>query len=211
MDRIRSSLRESSDPRAARTRASLFAAALTLCDQGNPVTVSALIREAGVSRSVFYTHFADLGQLAVRMLEPHVAEISARASEDRATDPHGAMLRAQRQLVATFQERQSLYRAAFQLPGHAVAAQVEEAIHERMEVHIDEIGGAPEGLRSDISARYVASAAARLIEHWVLGQLEVDADLLALHLHDLMPPWMHERAATSPTQSAVSTPRKEIP
>lgn len=199
---VRTSLRQSSDPRAERTRANLFAAAARLSSSDAPVTVSALVREAGVSRAVFYTHFADLGDLALRMQEPHFATIAAAASAGRADDPEGAMLRSQRELVEHIETHRSLYIAALQLPGHAVANRMADAMRAPIEAHVLAVG-APSGVRADIAARYIAAAAAQLVEQWLLGAFEADSETLAQHLFALMPAWMHEHR-TAPTQQSAN-------
>ncbi|MCX5195170.1 TetR/AcrR family transcriptional regulator [Streptomyces sp. NBC_00249] len=56
------------DPRTARTRARLCAALLTECGAGRElaeVSVSAVVRRAGVGRATFYLHYEDLPALAV--------------------------------------------------------------------------------------------------------------------------------------------------
>ena len=56
-----------SDPRAERTRAALRAALLAECAERPlaEVSVSALVRRAGLGRATFYLHYEDLHTLAV--------------------------------------------------------------------------------------------------------------------------------------------------
>lgn len=57
------------DPRPARTRAAIKDAVARLAERpGNDMTVNAITREAGVSRSAFYDQFSDLDALAIDML-----------------------------------------------------------------------------------------------------------------------------------------------
>ncbi|QYH18969.1 TetR/AcrR family transcriptional regulator [Corynebacterium aquatimens] len=51
----------STDPRAVRTRQALLNATVTLLDStpAHELSVTSIVREAGVSRQVFYEHFAD--------------------------------------------------------------------------------------------------------------------------------------------------------
>lgn len=51
------------DPRPARTRAAIFAAARDLSAADGEVTVNALAQRAGVSRAAFYSHFSGLDDL----------------------------------------------------------------------------------------------------------------------------------------------------
>ena len=51
----------SKDPRAVRTRQALISATLDLLEQhsAHDLSVTTIVREAGVSRQVFYEHFTD--------------------------------------------------------------------------------------------------------------------------------------------------------
>jgi len=57
------------DPRPARTRSAIFAAARDLTAADGEVTVNALAKQAGVSRAAFYSHFSGLDALMGAMLE----------------------------------------------------------------------------------------------------------------------------------------------
>lgn len=56
------------DPRPARTRAAIFAAARELSATDGEVTVNALAQRAGVSRAAFYSHFSGLDDLMAAIL-----------------------------------------------------------------------------------------------------------------------------------------------
>lgn len=56
------------DPRPARTKAAIFAAARDLSARDGEVTVNALAQRAGVSRAAFYSHFSGLDDLMSAML-----------------------------------------------------------------------------------------------------------------------------------------------
>lgn len=75
---VRAEGAHSRDPRAARTRAKLAEAftALAARRPGMPVSVSALVAEAGLNRSSFYAHFDTTGSLAVYVLEQALQAIS---------------------------------------------------------------------------------------------------------------------------------------
>lgn len=80
------------DPRPARTRAAIFAAARDLTSADGEVTVNALAKRAGVSRAAFYSHFSGLDDLMGAMLQQMFDAAFARG-------------------IAFSQERQSLYDA----------------------------------------------------------------------------------------------------
>lgn len=162
------------------------------------MSVSAVVREAGVSRSVFYTHFADLSELALRMIEPVFTELAAQAAAARDDDPVRAMRDAHDGLVAHIDAERSLYRAALTLPGNTLREQMREAMLVPLLDHVETVG-APEGLRAELAARYVAGAATTVLADWATGAVEASADEIALHLSALMPAWMHERRDESST------------
>jgi AcrR family transcriptional regulator len=64
-----SSSERAPDPRPARTRAAIFAAARELSAADGEVTVNALAKRAGVSRAAFYSHFTGLDDLMGAMLQ----------------------------------------------------------------------------------------------------------------------------------------------
>lgn len=68
------------DPRPARTKAALFAAARNLSVSGDEVTVSDLARHSGVSCSAFYTHYGSLDELLGEMLDQMFEAQEARAA-----------------------------------------------------------------------------------------------------------------------------------
>ncbi|MGW8482786.1 TetR/AcrR family transcriptional regulator [Microbacterium sp. NPDC055903] len=200
-DLVRRGLQESADPRADRTRRRLFDAAQVLSAKDADVSVSALVREAGVSRSAFYTHFADLGELALRMLEPAFVEIAETAAAARDEDPHRAMREAQDRLAAHVHADRALYRAAFLLPGGTLLERIREAMIAPIAAHIDAVRP-PTGLRAELAARYVAGAATTVLADWVTGRIEASPAEIADHLYVLMPTWMHE-PTSEPSESTA--------
>ncbi len=77
------------DPRPARTRAAIFAAARELTAADGEVTVNALAKRAGVSRAAFYSHFSGLddlmGAMFARMYEIQYARAVDFATNGRST------------------------------------------------------------------------------------------------------------------------------
>jgi AcrR family transcriptional regulator len=77
------------DPRPARTRAAIFAAARELTAADGEVTVNALAKRAGVSRAAFYSHFNGLddlmGAMFGRMYEIQHARSVEFAANGRST------------------------------------------------------------------------------------------------------------------------------
>lgn len=63
-----SSAARAPDPRPARTKAAIFAAARDLSANDGEITVNALAKRAGISRAAFYSHFGGLDDLMGAML-----------------------------------------------------------------------------------------------------------------------------------------------
>lgn len=189
---VRGGLRSSVDPRVAKTRQRISAAVSQLSAGGREITVSAIVAAAGVSRATFYTHFADLEELALWLQEEAFAAIAEAAFDTDSGDPTAVMLESQRRLVHYYSEHRSLYSAVFRLPvARGAQGHTAQVMARGIRAHIDLLGGAPAGLDADLSALYIANAATGLIVAWVLGEVDVDSEVLALHLLELMPLWMH--------------------
>ncbi|GAA3862275.1 TetR/AcrR family transcriptional regulator C-terminal domain-containing protein [Leifsonia kafniensis] len=190
---VRGGLRSSVDPRVAKTRQRISAGVERLSTRGLEVTVSAIVAEAGVSRATFYTHFADLEELALWLQESAFAAIADAALNLEGPDgPTAAMLESQRRLVRHYAEHRTLYSAVFQLPvARGAQGHTAQGMARDIRSHIALRGGPPAGLDADLTALYIANAATGLIVAWVLGEIEADVETLALHLLELMPRWMH--------------------
>lgn len=74
---------ESTDPRALRTRKALVDAALRLLNEHEvaDLNVSQIVKEAGVSRQVFYQHFADRDALILAAAADWVSDAYERFAE----------------------------------------------------------------------------------------------------------------------------------
>jgi AcrR family transcriptional regulator len=190
---VRDSIRTSSDPRVAATRARLYEAVRSLALTERPITVSNVVAEGRVSRATFYTHFSGIDDLALHLQEEAFHDIAA---ETRELDPSGstgetAMSRSQRALIDHYATYRALYAAAFSV---AVPRGAESRVAELMKgeilAHIRELATPPLGTDADIAATYIAHAATGVIASWVLGELTASADEIAEHLTQLMPRWM---------------------
>lgn len=188
---VRGGLRDSADPRVQRTRQKLFDAVERLSAEPGEVTVSAIVTASGVSRATFYTHFADIDELALRMQESAFDAIAASARADHDGDPTAAMLASQRRLVEHYDDHRSLYAAVYRLPaGRGVQARVAWVMAGSIRSHIQDTGTLPPGLDPDLAATYIANAATGLLVSWVLGEVDAEPGQLAEHLLHLMPAWM---------------------
>jgi AcrR family transcriptional regulator len=70
LENRRDGLKLSRDPRAARTRQAIIDAVMLLSKRPDSViSVSAVVKEARISRTAFYSHYASLDQLALELFE----------------------------------------------------------------------------------------------------------------------------------------------
>lgn len=197
---VRASLRSSSDPRVASTRARLAEAVRSLSDRGVEVSVRSLTAAAGVSRATFYTHFSGIDDLALHLQEEAFREIAAttRGDDPALVMDEMAMARTQRALIAHYASFRPLYSAALNV---AVPRGSESRVAELMRVeilaHIRAIAGPPPGIDPEIAATYIAHAATGVIASWVLGELVATEEEVAEHLTHLMPRWMHSSSPAS--------------
>ncbi len=185
---LRRTLDSSSDPRVARTRAAIAQAVHDLSDCGEEITVAALVRNAGISRASFYSHYASLDELALAMQREAfvaVSELYAREIDD----PEIAVRHAQERLVAHFVSQRGLTAAVAALPVskdtylagvRALAVVIEQSLALR-EDPLPGVDIAP-------TARYMASAAYGLIDAWLAGEIEIVEEALVEHLTRLLPP-----------------------
>ncbi|MFV0252509.1 MAG: TetR/AcrR family transcriptional regulator [Beutenbergiaceae bacterium] len=187
---VRAELRASTDPRAERTRARLFAAATVLCSDDTTITVSALTNAAGVSRAAFYTHFTDLGDLAMHMAQAQFDQIGSVTGTEYGTDPAAAMRHGTRDLVSHFSANRALYRAVLVLPAEGGGNQIARIMSAPTRRLVDVVGSIPAGLRPDIAADYLAGATANVMTAWILDELRADENELCEHLFQLLPLWM---------------------
>lgn len=112
---LRDILRGSTDPRVSRTRAALVAAVQSLAEAEAEVSVSAIVREAGISRASFYSHFSGLDELAMSLHREAFTAIADLVRLDKTGGPD-AVRRSQERLVAHFAENRALYSAVAALP-----------------------------------------------------------------------------------------------
>ncbi|MBL3700920.1 TetR/AcrR family transcriptional regulator [Leucobacter luti] len=187
-----------SDPRSAAIHAKLYAAAEALGASGAAFSVAGLTREAGVSRSVFYVHFADLRDFALHLQQTRFHEIAAAAEVERGANASEAMLQANRRLVAHFSANRQLYRAVFALGGtsdaqRGTAAEIRAALLR----HISIAATLPPGIAAELVASYFAYAVTGILADWLNDPAATDEESLALHLFALLPPWLYGGSLSS--------------
>ncbi len=186
-DTLRSRLADSSDRRVQRTRALLFEAYRALRDDdGAPITVSAVVERAGVTRSSFYTHFRGVEELAAATLTDYMDALveTARASvisgESKREVSHSVFLKLSRFLGA----HRDTYGAML-VEGGAFAKSLAQAM---VELNLgtlrtrDELYGHP-----DVTAQFFAGGVITVLSWWLRTEPAMSPEALAQALIDVTP------------------------
>jgi AcrR family transcriptional regulator len=199
-ERSGSSARLTADPRAARTRQMIFGAVETLMsERTSTVSVSDIVRTAGISRSSFYAHFTGLDILATDYLRSQLAEISQAGVELRRKDLITGIPAARigyRRLIAHMVEHYPLYSSVLELPPTRTAHNaIVGAYAGQIVQSIEALDFVPAGVDPELVATYVAGGALTLIGAWMNGQFEASDDALVEQLASLFPTWLIEPPA----------------
>ncbi|MDI2128427.1 TetR/AcrR family transcriptional regulator [Yinghuangia seranimata] len=174
-----------SDPRAARTRERLRRALLDECAEAplTEVSVTAVVRRAGVGRATFYLHYSDVDALAVDACADVVrAAVDAlhawRGVPDPAVPPP-----AFTEFVAGLAPHAELYRALL-LPGGGgpLGAVLHRDLRARSSAE-RRLAGAPE---PDLIASAVAATFAGVLADWLHGDIDASPGLITHHIWRLL-------------------------
>jgi AcrR family transcriptional regulator len=188
------------DPRAARTRHMIFGAVETLMsERTSTVSVSDIVRTAGISRSSFYAHFTGLDVLATDYLRSQLAEISQAGVELRRKDLITGKPAARigyRRLIAHMVEHYPLYSSVLELPPTRTAHNaIVDAYAGQIVESMEALDTVPADVDPRAVATYVAGGALTLIGAWMNGQVEASDDALVEQLASLCPTWLIEPPA----------------
>ncbi|MBF4569447.1 TetR/AcrR family transcriptional regulator [Plantibacter sp. VKM Ac-2880] len=208
VERFAPVLRVTGDPRAERTRQTIFDAVATiLASRPERVSVGDIVRVAGISRSSFYAHFSSLDDLTAAYLRMQFAGLAASGASVRPVgEPLGSTERAReayRRLVAQLLEDAPLYSSVLELP---VAR---SAFDDLVGEHADHLIGAllertevPVGIPAGLVSAYVAGGTLSLVDGWRRGRIDVSDDELVEALVALLPAWLLEQRPTGASPPA---------
>ncbi|WP_125105695.1 TetR/AcrR family transcriptional regulator [Gulosibacter massiliensis] len=160
------------DPRPARTRAAIKYAVGRLAERpGTDMTVNAITREAGVSRSAFYDQFSDLDALAIDMLaEVFRTYSTADTAALRAGTPSVvAATTALECLVDYLDEHRTFFVSSLEWrTSSRVPESVNEALAASYRDVFDAMGDAvPASINRDDAALFLAGGSITLIAAWM--------------------------------------------
>jgi len=187
---IRDTLKQSADPRVARTRAGIAAAVHELSEADEELTVASVVRAAGISRASFYSHYSGLDELADSLRRDAFLTIGDLFLSDHDHERPEAIRLSQERLVAHFADNRALYKAVGSIPvskdGYLVGVRAMAGV---IEIALDAHPDRPLELQIEATARYVAGAAYGLLDAWISGELALTEAEIVDHLTRLLPPW----------------------
>jgi AcrR family transcriptional regulator len=192
LDDVRDGVRLSKDPRARRTRAALLAAAEALMlDPAADISVTSITTAAGVSRSVFYTHFSGVDDLAAAILEAAIEQIGADDATlrtDGALTGSAALRTAVTRLVGHVESHLALY-AAVLTPTSASLERAIDAYQRQAVVTLEGLRNIPPGLDRRSMARYFAAGSLAVVVAWIRDDDRAPREELIDFLVAMLPPW----------------------
>jgi AcrR family transcriptional regulator len=207
------------DPRALRTRQAIFEAVErraaedsagvapgdSAAAEERDITVSDIVRVAGISRSSFYAHFDDVADVAAGLLAASFAGISepaADAESDAASRDNADALRlGYSRLVDHLTDRYGFYSSLRALPSmrgaydDAVTGYCRDLVRSVLPSEL------PPGIDPEFTARYVAGGSLAVLGGWIGGRLDGTDDELVDHLVAQLPGWLTETAPSHPVGS----------
>jgi AcrR family transcriptional regulator len=194
IDKVRSSLRVSRDPRALRTRAALLAATSRVMHH-SPETFTAerIADEAGVSRSSFYAHFTSPEAAAIDVFREAIGQIGRDgASELPQGSAHGLDFAraATAAVVQHVAENQDLYRAvlAMDLPSEAYSA-VFADFGDTVRAAVLSLDTIPHNVQPATAATYIAGGALAVLRERITSPHPIDEAPLVEELVGMIPEW----------------------
>jgi len=190
----RHAMSASADVRVGRTREVIIGAISSLEADGVPLTVSSLVRRAGVSRSVFYTHFSGVDDLAGFLLRKAFDQIGVEdleARSTRAVTGAASARRALTRLAEHFDEHRLLYAGVFSasVASGAFAVAV-DAFKSQGRLVSPYVGTPPPGIDIDAAMEFIAPGAIGLLAAWVRGELVMTPERIVDHIMIFIPEWL---------------------
>lgn len=168
---------------------------MDLSATGSPLTVSAVVREAGVSRATFYTHFADLAEVIVMIHEQAIADV-ATCQRDALSGTAGwsepdAQRESFRRFAMHVEQHRELYATIFELPiGSEVRARTSRVMSDALQERLEKVASPPPGIDAEVVTSALSAAYMHILGLWVQGRRDFTVDDVMLHLTELMPAWL---------------------
>lgn len=184
------------DPRAARTRLRLAQAFTALTGRGSaPVSISAIVAEAGLNRSSFYAHFDTTSELALYVLEQALVEISLDDIRARATGEfsgrEASRLVLGRIVDQVDAQRPDLVAVFTSAAGGDARVLFAERVRANLTGYLARTAPERAATEREITAVMLGAGVAAVVVAWMLGEVDSSRDELLTRLVDLVPDWVH--------------------
>jgi len=164
--------------------------ALTAASEA-PLTVSALVDRAGISRSSFYAQFASVDELALSLLRGALAQITVAGEvlRDAAEVSEAAAVRADvASLIAHVDENRVLYRSVLNMPvSNREAVAVLEA---ELRAVIPRVPTRNGHVEHDVAAAYIAGGTVAVLNGWLQNPYSRTKEDVTEQLLALLPGWI---------------------
>lgn len=203
-DEVRQAARASRDPRAARTRTAILSAVNELAAQGVAApSVSEIVRQAGISRSSFYTQFASLEELTAAMFSDALQQTTLLEALERGT---GEMTdyEATRQATARLVEHVAAHRGLYRLGLPATTGSYRQAIAtvaRQLEAAACVTAAPENGIVAKAATTYLAGGMLALLQVWVTGELVATNEQITSQIMTMLPAWLTAAARPASAQS----------
>ncbi len=178
------------DPRPARTRAAILAAIERIGAHSEDLTVAAIVSEARIARSSFYSQFRDIGDVAVQLISELYERIAQLDAELRSTDSGRVATRAALGiLLDELRSHPGLYRAVLSA---GVSSDARREIRRIMAAGaVPALSAtAPSGLDLQTASTYIAGGVLEALTEWLLSDEPSPPEMLLDQLISLLPQWV---------------------
>jgi AcrR family transcriptional regulator len=186
-------MRSSLDPRAARTRQAIIDAVHVLVgEEQAAITVGAIVEQAQVSRSSFYTQFAGIDELALSVLNDALDDMGA--VDTGGGDPHRRVGPGDpaRQRILQFlqhlEENRALYTSVLSLPfSYLTYTRFIDTLAGHIAESIEAAGTGKDPVNVRFTSTFVAGGVLATVRLWLQSEPLATADDVVEELLALLP------------------------
>ncbi|TCL83810.1 MULTISPECIES: TetR/AcrR family transcriptional regulator [unclassified Rathayibacter] len=199
----------SADPRTRRTRRRVFDAVERLVMQtdggrAEGIAVSDIVREAGISRSSFYSHFEDAAAVASALLREDLVVADVAAPDPADGSGARALRRGYVRLVDRLVDRHAFHarlraRASARVASDDAVLDTVLALHREVLARVD----VPAGVDPELTATFAAGGVLAVVGAWLAGGLDGTDEELVEQLVALLPPWLADAPLRAPDSSSL--------
>jgi AcrR family transcriptional regulator len=191
----RRSMASNADNRAVRTRAALSRAVeeTVQSDPDAVLTAAGLCTVAGVTRSAFYSHFADVDDLLVWMVaqafEPIAESDVARRGRGSVSGWESTNL-VIRDVIAEIRSRPAFFRRVLTDGRGSTVWRIVESVAARTARTLASVAGTPQDVDLVVTSRFLAGGVVAVIASAVAYDSAMSDDELVAQIVALFPAWL---------------------